>query len=90
MSYTPRQCQVLRIIRDRAILDGVCPSVQEIADAMGSSWQGVKNNLDALVGRGALDRSAQTGRPRNYWIIDERWSVEQALRDRIAELEGNP
>jgi SOS-response transcriptional repressor LexA len=60
---TPKQSEVLRVIIDRLDQDGVCPSYDEIKDALGlSSKSRVAMAIDALVDQGFLRRNKYRSR----------------------------
>ncbi|WP_109030192.1 LexA family protein [Streptomyces rubrogriseus] len=54
---TPRQEQILRVIRQVITDDGVAPTVAEIADQVGMrSWSSVHYQLRELETKGAIVR----------------------------------
>jgi len=57
MGLTPKQRECLDLIGERMAADGVCPSYQEMADALGlKAKSGVHRLIDALEYRGYVRR----------------------------------
>ena len=78
MNLTPRQLDVLRLIRDHRITHGYSPTMQELAEHLGISKVTVFEHIEALLRKGALLR--EPNKARSLSIVDN-----SALRD-----EGSP
>ncbi len=59
---TPRQLEILTIIRDVRRLDGYSPTLQEIADELGISKITVFEHVEALIEKGLLTRLSNKAR----------------------------
>jgi repressor LexA len=62
MNLTPKQLQILKIIRDSRVLRGYSPTMQEIADELGVSKVTVFEHAEALIKKGALIRDRNKAR----------------------------
>ncbi len=62
MNLTPKQLQILKIIRDSRVRRGYSPTMQEIADELGVSKVTVFEHAEALIKKGALVREANKAR----------------------------
>ena len=62
MNLTPRQLEILRMIRDCRIRNGYSPTMQELADELGVSKVTVFEHVEALVKKGALQRESNKAR----------------------------
>ena len=59
---TPRQLEILTLIRDRRRSDGYSPTLQEIADDLGISKITVFEHVEALIKKGVLSRRSNKAR----------------------------
>ncbi len=59
---TPRQLEILTLIRDGRRSDGYSPTLQEIADELGISKITVFEHVEALLGKGLLSRRSNKAR----------------------------
>lgn len=88
---TPRQLEILTMIRDGRRRDGYSPTLQEMADELGISKITVFEHVEALIEKGLVTRS--TNRARSLEVTgqaqfpDER-PTRMALAGRIAA--GSP
>ena len=62
MNLTPRQLDVLVAIRDYRYLNGVAPTMQELADQLGTSKVTVFEHVGALEKKGLLSRDKHKAR----------------------------
>ncbi len=80
MNLTPKQLQILKIIRDSRVRRGFSPTMQEIANELSVSKVTVFEHVEALIKKGALVREPNKARSLS---IAEGVSVpdeEQPLR----------
>jgi repressor LexA len=59
---TPRQLQILTLVRDGRLARGYSPTLQELADELGISKITVFEHVEALIGKGLLKRYANRAR----------------------------
>lgn len=59
---TPRQVQILTLIRDGRRRDGYSPTLQELADELGISKITVFEHVESLIGKGLLTRNSSRAR----------------------------
>ena len=62
MNVTPRQMDILRLIRDSRVNRGFSPTMQELADKLGISKVTVFQHVEALEEKGLLRRSRHRAR----------------------------
>ena len=62
MNVTPRQLEILRLIRDWRISRGFSPTMQELADRLGISKVTIFQHVEALEEKGLLKRSPHRAR----------------------------
>ena len=62
MNLTPRQLDVLVAIRDYRYLNGVAPTMQELADQLGTSKVTIFEHVGALEKKGLLERDKHKAR----------------------------
>lgn len=62
MNLTPKQLQILKLIRDSRVRRGYSPTMQEIADELGVSKVTVFEHAEALIKKGALVREPNKAR----------------------------
>ncbi len=62
LCLTPRQLEILTLIRDGRRRDGYCPTLQEIADELGISKITVFEHVEALLRKGLLTRRSNRAR----------------------------
>ena len=62
MNLTPKQLQILKIIRGSRVRRGYSPTMQEIADELGVSKVTVFEHAEALIKKGALVREPNKAR----------------------------
>ncbi len=62
MNVTPRQLEILTLIRDFRSNRGFSPTMQELADRLGVSKVTVFQHLDALVEKGLIQKSRHRAR----------------------------
>lgn len=89
-NLSPRQLQILEVVRDSVDDHGYPPSVREIADRVGlASPSTVKHHLDALERAGCLQRVP--GRPRALEVAPlGRSALPSPAPTRTALPEGRP
>jgi repressor LexA len=61
-NMTPRQVEILVLIRDTRRSYGYSPTLQEIADELGISKVTVFEHIEALIAKGLLTRRPNTAR----------------------------
>ncbi|MFG0258310.1 MAG: transcriptional repressor LexA [Phycisphaerales bacterium JB043] len=92
MNLTPKQLQILKIIRDSRVVRGFSPTMQEIADELGVSKVTVFEHIETLIRKGALVREPNKARslsiPDSVPLPDESSSTRFPLVGRIAA--GHP
>lgn len=92
MNLTPRQLNILQLIRDSRITHGYSPTMQELADALGISKVTVFEHVEALIKKGALTREPNKARSlsiSDHAIIpDEAHTLRYPLVGKIAA--GHP
>ena len=65
LPLTSRQAEILAFIEWYYVENGVAPTLREIGEALGiASTNGVNDHMIALMRKGALMRTAVTGRSR--------------------------
>lgn len=69
-TVTPRQLEILRIIRDGRREHGYSPTMQEIGDRLGLSKVTVFEHVEALLAKGLLHRGSQH-KARSLRIADD-------------------
>lgn len=62
MNVTPRQLEILRLIRDFRLSRGFSPTMQELADRLGISKVTVFQHIEALEEKGLLQKSRHRAR----------------------------
>ena len=91
MNVTPRQMDILRLIRDSRVNRGFSPTMQELADRLGISKVTVFQHVEALEEKGLLKRSRHKARSlalSEQVEFDDRVSQSLPLMGYIAA--GNP
>lgn len=92
MNLTPKQLQILKIIRDSRVVRGFSPTMQEIADELSVSKVTVFEHIETLIRKGALTREPNKARslsiPDSVSLPDESSSIRFPLVGRIAA--GHP
>jgi repressor LexA len=92
MNLTPKQLQILKLIRDSRVRRGFSPTMQEIADELGVSKVTVFEHVEALIRKGALVREANKARSlsiaEGVVVPDEEQPLRFPLVGRIAA--GHP
>lgn len=88
MNLTPKQLQILKIIRDSRVRRGYSPTMQEIADELGVSKVTVFEHAEALIKKGALVREPNKARSLSIadgvLVPDEESGMKFPLVGRIA------
>lgn len=69
-TVTPRQLEILRLIRDGRRQNGFSPTMQEIGDRLGLSKVTVFEHVEALIAKGLLHRGSQH-KARSLRIADD-------------------
>ncbi|MDX9912831.1 MAG: transcriptional repressor LexA [Phycisphaerales bacterium] len=62
MNLTPKQLNILKLVRDSRVRRGYSPTMQELADALGVSKVTVFEHVEALIKKGALVREPNKAR----------------------------
>jgi len=75
-SLTPRQFEILAFIREYLQTYSYSPSVRDVAAHFGISVPGAQKHIEALVRRGAIEKSVSTA--RSIRVVDKN----KPLRDR--------
>ena len=92
MNLTPRQLDVLVAIRDYRYLNGVSPTMQELADQLGTSKVTIFEHVGALEKKGLLKRDKHKARSLEITsddpLPDEERSTKLPLLGAIAA--GSP
>jgi len=92
MNLTPKQLQILKMIRDWRVTYGYSPTMQELADEFGVSKVTVFEHVEALIRKGALKREANKARSLsltdNALVPDETQPLRYPLVGKIAA--GHP
>jgi DNA-binding MarR family transcriptional regulator len=87
-TLTPKQWEVLELIEQGRQADGVSPTIEEMADALGTSKPTVFDKVEALISKGVLIR--QPYKSRSLRVADdppeEAPREIQLLRSRREEL----
>jgi len=76
MNLTPKQLKILKLIRDKRIVDGYSPTMQELADELGISKVTVFEHVEALIRKGALHR--EPNKARSLSISDDMVMPDEA------------
>jgi len=76
MNLTPKQLKILKLIRDKRIVDGFSPTMQELADALGISKVTVFEHVEALIKKGALHR--EPNKARSLSLTDDMIMPDEA------------
>lgn len=76
MNLTPKQLEVLELIKKSRIKNGYSPTMQELAADLGVSKVTVFERIEALIRKGALNREAN--KARSLSIADNYRSNEDA------------
>lgn len=76
MNLTPKQLNILKLIRDYRITRGYSPTMQELADELGISKVTVFEHVEALIKKGALHR--EPNKARSLSIADETLIPDEA------------
>ena len=88
MNLTPKQLQILKIIRDSRLVRGLSPTMQEIADELEVSKVTIFEHVETLIRKGALVREPNKARsltiPDSVPLPDETSSIRFPLVGRIA------
>jgi len=92
MNLTPKQLQILKLIRDARVRTGYSPTMQELADELNVSKVTVFEHVEALIKKGALVREANKARslsiPERIRVPDEGQPLRFPLVGKIAA--GHP
>lgn len=92
MNLTPRQTDVVVAIRNYRHLHGMSPTMQELADQLGTSKVTIFEHVSALIDKGVLRRDAHKARSleivRDRRLPDEHRSTKLPLLGAIAA--GSP
>ena len=88
MNLTPKQLQILKLIRDWRVRHGFSPTMQELADEIGVSKVTVFEHVEALIKKGALVREPNKARSlsisEGVSVPDESRPLRFPLVGRIA------
>ncbi len=88
MNVTPKQLQILNLIRDYRLANGFSPTMQELADEIGVSKVTVFEHVEALVRKGVISREPNKARSLSICddsvLPDEEQSLRYPLLGRIA------
>ncbi|QQE13347.1 transcriptional repressor LexA [Planctomycetota bacterium] len=88
MNLTPRQLQILTMIRDYRVTRGYSPTMQQLANDLGVSKVTVFEHVEALIKKGALQRDANKARSLrlapNLQLPDESKNTRLPLVGTIA------
>lgn len=76
MDLTPRQADVILLIRNHRHLHGYAPSVREIASALSLSRATIMAHLNRLVKKGLLKRTP--GHHRTLEVVEDAQGVKPA------------
>lgn len=76
MNLTPKQLKILKLIRDKRIVAGYSPTMQELADELGISKVTVFEHVEALIKKGALHR--EPNKARSLSISDDAIIPDEA------------
>ena len=92
MNLTPKQLNIVQLIRDSRIARGYSPTLQELADELGVSKVTVFEHIEHLIKKGALNRDPNKARSLSISdsmiIPDESQPLSFPLIGRIAA--GHP
>ena len=88
MNVTPKQLQILNLIRDCRLANGYSPTMQELADQVGVSKVTVFEHVEALIRKGIVAREPNKARSlsiRDESVLpDEEHTLSWPLLGRIA------
>ena len=88
MNLTPKQLNILKLVRDSRVRRGYSPTMQELADALGVSKVTVFEHVEALIKKGALVREPNKARSlaiaEGVAVPDEGRTLSFPLVGRIA------
>jgi len=88
LNLTPKQLQILKLIRDSRVRRGYSPTMQEIADELGVSKVTVFEHAEALIKKGALVREPNKARSlsiaEGVTLPDEEQPLKFPLVGKIA------
>ena len=76
MNLTPKQLEVLELIRDSQNANGYSPTMQELAQQIGVSKVTVFERIEALIRKGALTR--EPNRARSLSIAEKYYQQDNA------------
>ena len=76
MNLTPKQLEVVELIRECRVINGYSPTMQELAEQLGVSKVTVFERIEALVRKGALTR--EPNRARSLSIAHEFEQADNA------------
>lgn len=91
MNLTPRQLDVVVAIRNYRHLNGMAPTMQELADQLGTSKVTIFEHIEALEEKGVLKRNAHMSRSLEItakYLPDEERATKLPLLGSIAA--GSP
>lgn len=91
MNLTPRQLDVLVAIRNYRHLNGMAPTMQELADQLGTSKVTIFEHIEALEKKGAIKRNPHMSRSLEIvakYLPDEERATKLPLLGAIAA--GSP
>ena len=71
MNLTPKQLEVVELIRECRVINGYSPTMQELAEQLGVSKVTVFERIEALIRKGALTR--EPNRARSLSIVEEQF-----------------
>ena len=76
MNLTPKQLEVVELIRESRMINGYSPTMQELAEQLGVSKVTVFERIEALIRKGALTR--EPNRARSLSIASEFEHTDEA------------
>jgi repressor LexA len=87
MDLTPRQADILLMIRNHRHLRGYSPSIREICDALGLCRGTIMSHVDRMVSKGLLRRSP--GMHRTLEVVEDSQGVDpqRPKRARLEEIQ---
>lgn len=91
MNLTPRQLDVLVAVRNYRHLHGMAPTMQELADQLGTSKVTIFEHIEALENKGVIKRNAHMSRSLEIipkYLPDEERSTKLPMLGTIAA--GSP
>lgn len=87
MNYTPKQREIMAVIRDHLATTGTVPTLEEIGTHLGIHRVTVHQHVEALVHKGALRKLPQ--RSRSIEIVDPEFLKPSGFQNLVEHASHN-